>query len=63
VSYKVPDKVVKKIISIGKKFDFLHKILPGAFFSADSDGKIKLHGIIDPNSKGKLFPDLKDGGL
>ena len=26
VSYKVPDKVAKKIISIGKKFDFLHKI-------------------------------------
>ena len=63
VSYKMPDKVAKKIIAIGKKFDFLHKILPGAFFSADSDGKIKLHGIIDPNSKGKLFPDLKDGGL
>jgi len=63
VSCKVPDKVAKKITAIGKKLDFLRKILPGGYFIAGSDGKVKLLGIIDPNSKSKFFPDLKDGGL
>jgi hypothetical protein len=63
VSCKVPDNVAKKIIAIGKELDFLRKVLPSGYFIAGSDGKVKLLGIIDPNSKSKFFPDLKDGSL
>ena len=59
----VPDDVVEKLKAIAKKLDFLGQILPGGDFVADQDGKVKLLGIIDPNSKSKLFPNLKDGGL
>ena len=63
VTIKVPDVIRKKLDAIGKKLNYINRVLPGGLFVADSDGKIELLGIIDPNSKSRIFPDLKDGGL
>ena len=62
-SFRIPDAVAKRLDAAMKKLSWLHKILPGADLYADSDGKVHLRGIIDPKSKSKIFPDLKDGGL
>ena len=63
MTIKVPDVIRKKLDAIGKKLNYINRVLPGGLFVADSDGKIELLGIIDPNSKSRIFPDLKDGGL
>jgi hypothetical protein len=62
-SFKLPAAVAKKLNATMKKLNWLHQILPGAVFSVNPDGKIKLLGVVDPNSKKNIFSDLKDGGL
>ena len=48
----------KASVKIGKTYGVV------AIFLLDEFCRIvHLRGIIDPNSKSKIFPDLKDGGL
>lgn len=58
---KVSKSAIERLNALCRKLDFLHKVLPGGSFAADSDGSIRFLGIFDKNSKSRLFPDLKKG--
>lgn len=48
---KVPKSAIERLKALGRKLDFLRKVLPGGSFVADPDGSIRFLGIFDKTAK------------